>query len=199
MRKSLSWLSTMDKYILLVMYTPFFPHWRARLAAFGRRAHSLRQKPILHLEKLFDPLLPPGLLSSADAGPNSRERLYSLRCTFWAFLWQVLNPGPPAARSFVNSRRCSCLAGGTTMDEGTSAYCQGPPPGCPWPFCNASARWRPTTRKKLLPAQVSFVARVAAQAAGWFHLEYARPRLKTKPLIPNRPARRRAAAFRSLK
>jgi hypothetical protein len=106
------------------MHTPFFPHWRARLAAFGRRAHSLRQKPILHLEKLFDPLLPPGLLSAAAAGPNSRERLYSLRCTFWAFLWQVLNPGASCREVVRQLQALFCLAGGTTMDEGTSAYCQ---------------------------------------------------------------------------
>lgn len=35
------------------MDTPFFPNWRARLAAFGRRAQALRQKPLPHLEKLF--------------------------------------------------------------------------------------------------------------------------------------------------
>ena len=77
------------------MHTPFFPHWRARLAAFGQRAHGLRQKPILHLEKIFAHLLPPALLSQAEEGLNSRDRLYSLRRTFWAFLWQVLNPGSP--------------------------------------------------------------------------------------------------------
>jgi len=106
------------------MHTPFFPHWRARLAAFGQRAHGLRQKPILHLEKIFAHLLPPALLSQAEEGLNSRDRLYSLRRTFWAFLWQVLNPGSPCREVVRQVQALFCLAGGPTTDEGTSAYCQ---------------------------------------------------------------------------
>jgi hypothetical protein len=107
------------------MDTPFFPDWRARLAAFGRRrAQELRQKPLPHLEKLFCRLLPPGLLSQADEGPNSRERLYSLRCTFWAFLWQVLNPGAPCREVVRQIQALFCLAADLALDAGTSAYCQ---------------------------------------------------------------------------
>jgi len=107
------------------MHTPFFPFWRARLAAFGRRAQSLRQQPLPHLQKLFSHLLPLGLLSQADAGDNSRERLYSLRCTFWAFLWQVLNPGASCREAIRQIQALFCEAGSSTpVDEGTSAYCQ---------------------------------------------------------------------------
>ena len=45
------------------------------------------------MEKLFGSLFPAGLLSQADEGPNSRERVYSQHVTFWTFLWQSLNPG----------------------------------------------------------------------------------------------------------
>jgi hypothetical protein len=38
------------------MDTPFFPDWRARLAAFGKRLQSLRAQPLPHLEKLFSPI-----------------------------------------------------------------------------------------------------------------------------------------------
>jgi hypothetical protein len=106
------------------MDTPFFPHWRARLAAFGRRAHALRQKPVLHLEKLFAHLLPPGLLAQTEEGPNSRDRLYSLRRTFWAFLWQVLNPSAPCREVVRQLQALLCLADGAAADGGTSAYCQ---------------------------------------------------------------------------
>jgi hypothetical protein len=106
------------------MHTPFFPHWRARLAAFGRRAHSLRQKPLPHLEKLFGHLLPQPLLSQAETGPNSRDRLYSLRRTFWAFLWQVLNPDASCREVVRQLQALFCLAGGVAVDQGTSAYCQ---------------------------------------------------------------------------
>jgi len=106
------------------MHTPCFPLWRARLAAFGRRAHALRQKPLPHLEKLFAQLLPAGLLSQADEGVNSRERLYSLRCTFWAFLWQMLNPGASCREAVRQIQALFCWAGTGAVDEGTSAYCQ---------------------------------------------------------------------------
>jgi hypothetical protein len=42
-----------------------------------------------HLEKLFSPILPAGLLAQAPSGDNSRERFYPLRCTFWGLLWQL--------------------------------------------------------------------------------------------------------------
>src|SRR5258706_11003172 len=106
------------------MHTPCFPHWRARLAAGGRRAQALRQKPLPHLEKLFAKLLPAGLLAQADEGANSRERLYSLRGTFWAFLWQALNPGASCREAARQIQALFCLAGGRTVDAGTSAYCQ---------------------------------------------------------------------------
>jgi Transposase DDE domain len=106
------------------MRTPFFPHWRARLAACGRRAHPLRQKPLPHLEKLFSPLLPPGLLAQADEGRNSRDRIYCVRCTFWAFLWQVLNPGASCRQAVRQIQALFCLASSAPVNEGTSAYCQ---------------------------------------------------------------------------
>jgi len=77
------------------MNTPFFPSWRNRFAPLGRRARLLRQQSLLQLDRLLHPLLPPGLLSQAQEGPNSRERLYSVRRTFFGFLSQVLNPDCP--------------------------------------------------------------------------------------------------------
>ena len=74
------------RYIYRLLHTPFFPALRARCAALGRRVHRLRQQSLLHLEQLFGDLLPPGLLSQADEGPNSRDRVYSVRRTFWSFL-----------------------------------------------------------------------------------------------------------------
>lgn len=106
------------------MDTPFFPHWRARLAAFGPRAQALRAQPLPHLEKLFSPILPAGLLAQAPSGDNSRERFYPLRCTFWAFLWQALNPGAPCREAARQIQALFCAAGqaGPVDPEG-SAYC----------------------------------------------------------------------------
>jgi hypothetical protein len=106
------------------MSTPFFPAWRARLAAFGRQARHFRQQPLPQLEKLLGPLLPPGLLLPPAKGTNSRQRLYSLPCTFWAFLWQVLNPACPCREVVRLLQALFCLRQRAGADEGTSAYCQ---------------------------------------------------------------------------
>jgi hypothetical protein len=106
------------------METPFFPAFRARLAALGKRVLFLRQQNLLHLEKLFAPLLPAGLLSQADQGPNSRDRIYSLRRTFFGFLYQVLNPDCPCRPVVRQIQALFALHNAGSVDEGTSAYCQ---------------------------------------------------------------------------
>jgi hypothetical protein len=68
------------------MHTPFFPQFRPRLATLGRRVKQIRQQSLCHLELLLNPFLPPGLLSQADEGLNSRDRVYSVRRTFFGFL-----------------------------------------------------------------------------------------------------------------
>jgi hypothetical protein len=102
-----------------------FPAWRARFANLGRRARTLRQHSLLQLDLLLDPFLPAGLLSQADEGPNSRERVYSVRRTFFGFLAQVLNPACPC-REIV--RQILALGALHTPEAaaspGTSAYCQ---------------------------------------------------------------------------
>jgi DDE family transposase len=107
------------------MDTPFFPLWRARRAAFGLRAPSLRALPLPRIEKLFTYILPAGLSDQAQTGDNSRERLYPLRATFWGFLWQMLHPGTPCREVVRQIQALFCGAGqSTAVDEGTSAYCQ---------------------------------------------------------------------------
>jgi hypothetical protein len=106
------------------MNTPFFPAWRARLAPLGRRVQHLRQQSLLQLDRLLCPFLPPGLLSQAGEGPNSRERLYPLRRTFFGFLSQVLNPDCPCREIVRQILALGTLAGGAPSSPGTSAYCQ---------------------------------------------------------------------------
>lgn len=105
-------------------HTPFFPQLRQRLAPMGRRVNHLRQQSLLHLDQLLGPFLPPGLLSQADEGPNSRERVYTVRRTFFGFLSQVLNPGCPCREVVRQIQALFALHNGGRVDEGTSAYCQ---------------------------------------------------------------------------
>src|SRR3974377_2114014 len=106
------------------MHTPFFLAFRARLAPMGRRVEQLRQQSLCHLELLLAPLLSPGLLSQADEGPNSRERIFSVRRTFFAFLYQVLKPDCPCREIVRQIQALFALHDQGPVDEGTSAYSQ---------------------------------------------------------------------------
>jgi len=106
------------------MKTPFFPAFRARLSALGRRVQLLRQQNLLHLDQLFGPWLPPGLLSQADQGINSRDRIYNLRRTFFGFLYQVLNPGCPCREVVRQVQALFALQGDRSVDGGTGGWCQ---------------------------------------------------------------------------
>lgn len=106
------------------MHTPFFPALRHRLAALGRRIQNLRQQSLCHLELLLAPFLPPGLLCQADEGPNSRERVFSVRRTFFGFLYQVLKPDTSCREIVRQIQALFALHDAGQVDENTSAYCQ---------------------------------------------------------------------------
>jgi len=107
------------------MHTPFFPAFRSRLAALGRRTtHALRQTTLTQLQQHLRDVLPPPVLSAEDEGPNSRERVFSLRLTCECFLWQVLKPGT-ACREVVRQVQALCrLNGWQPVADGDSAYIQ---------------------------------------------------------------------------
>jgi hypothetical protein len=106
------------------MQTPFFPAFRARLAPLAGRVQRLRQQSLLHLDQLFGPFLPPGLLSQADEGLNSRDRIYNVRRTFFGFLHQVLNPHCPCREVVRQIQALLTLQDGRVVGEGNGGWCQ---------------------------------------------------------------------------
>jgi len=106
------------------MRTPFFPAWQHRLAPMGRQVARLRQQSLLCLDHLFHPFLPPALLAQADEGPNSRERVFSVRRTFFGFLYQVLNPDCACREVVRQVQALFALHQQGRVDEATGAYCQ---------------------------------------------------------------------------
>ena len=106
------------------MHTPFLPAFRPRLAALGRRVQHLRHQSLCHLELLLGPLLRPGLLAQADEGANSRERVFSVRRTFFGFLYQVLKPDTACREIVRQVQALLALHDRGRADENTSAYCQ---------------------------------------------------------------------------
>jgi hypothetical protein len=103
--------------------TPFFPAWRSRLAPLGQRVQRLRRQSLPHLDRLFGPLLPDGLLAQADEGPNSREHIYSVRRTFFGFLYQVLNPDCPCREVVRQVQALFALLSPRRISPATGAYC----------------------------------------------------------------------------
>ena len=107
------------------MHTPLFPPFRSRLAALGRRtAGHLRQGTRQQLAQHLAELIPDHLLSSADEGPNSRTRLFTLRLTCECFLWQMLKPRTACREVVRQVQALACLQGKGSVDENTSAYSQ---------------------------------------------------------------------------
>jgi hypothetical protein len=73
---------------------------------------------------LLHPRLPPGLLSQADEGPNSRERVFSVRRTFFGFLYQVLKPDTSCREIVRQIQALFALQDQRRVDENSSGYCQ---------------------------------------------------------------------------
>lgn len=107
------------------MPTPFFPAFRSRLAPLGRRtAHTLRQATLAQFQQSLADYLPAGLLSQADEGANSRERIFSVRLTFECFVWQVLKPRTACREVTRQVQTLFRLLGRGLIDENDSAYVQ---------------------------------------------------------------------------
>jgi hypothetical protein len=108
-----------------MMNTPYFPAMRSRLAALGRRsAQHLRQTTVAQLHYHLHELLPAPLLCPEDQGPNSRQRVFSLRLTFECFIWQMLKPRTSCREVVRQVQALFRLNGCGRIDENDSAYVQ---------------------------------------------------------------------------
>lgn len=107
------------------MNTPYFPAFRSRLAALGRRTtRHLHQATLAQLQQHLRHLLPAPLLSATDEGPNSRDRVFSLRLTFECFVWQMLKPKTSCREIVRHVQALFLLQGCAPIDGGDSAYVQ---------------------------------------------------------------------------
>src|ERR1039457_2513061 len=85
----------------------------------------LRHRPLHHLESLCAQRLDPSLLQPNESGDNSRERIFTPKLTFFAFLDQVLDP-ESSCRSALDQILAyyQSLAQYPHIAKDTSAYCQ---------------------------------------------------------------------------
>lgn len=116
----LAYLSS-GRYIYRPMNTPYFPAWRTRLAALGRRTGQ--HAGAAEVENEFARFLASDLLTPTPSGSGSRKRTYTLRRTFWYFLWQVLQPWTPC-RAVVRKVQAELETHKRLIDENSSAFCQ---------------------------------------------------------------------------
>src|SRR5580692_10888306 len=105
-------------------HTPFFPAWRARLAPLKATLQELRSQPLPYLHHLFASWVSEPALAQQTQGPNSRQRLFPIRLTFWAFLSQILNPGTSCREALRQALALFALAHKDLSNEQTSGYCQ---------------------------------------------------------------------------
>ena len=100
-----------------------FGKFHSPKAPLRKAREGLGSAPPQELEQLFGSFFPAGLLSQADEGPNSRNRVFPVRVTFWAFLWQALNPGSSCRDGLLKIISWFSLLGRPKPKEDTSPYC----------------------------------------------------------------------------
>jgi hypothetical protein len=108
--------------------TPFFTAWLNSLNPMGPRSLEIvthiRQCTLSQVENCFGALFSSEVLRPPKPGDKHRERPYSIRRTFWCFLWQMLN-GNTACREVVAQLQAVMgLHGMHNLDPDNSAYCQ---------------------------------------------------------------------------
>jgi hypothetical protein len=107
------------------MNTPYFPPFRCHLAALGRRSRStVHQTTLAQLQQQLRDFVPEPLLSCEEEGPNSRQRIFSLRLTFECFVWQLLKPKTSCREVVRQVQALFRLHNRAPVDEGDSAYIQ---------------------------------------------------------------------------
>ena len=113
----------------LQSFLPGANHWLGRgpksaLARLTTQAQGAALSSLSELSLLFSSFIPMALLQPNEAKHHSRRRIYSLRCTFWAFLAQVLTP-QTSCIEVVKKVQSFCSAHALPLPRGgSSAYCQ---------------------------------------------------------------------------
>ena len=103
--------------------TPYFPAWRTKLAALGRRLGCARTRSAQEIESEFARYLPKHLFEPPATGAGSRRRLFPWDRTFWCFLWQALQPRT-SCRAVVRKVQAQSENQRLRFNANTSAYCQ---------------------------------------------------------------------------
>ena len=114
---------------ILQRFLPDFNHCLGRgpksaLAHVQAQARAAALSSLSELSLLLGRFVPEGLLERAAQKEHSRERIFSFRSTFWAFVSQVLTPRT-SCLEVVRKVQSFCSAQGLPVpSESDAAYCQ---------------------------------------------------------------------------
>lgn len=118
--------------------TPFFPAWRCHLAPMrtstAQALRRVRAHTLARLETSFAPWLPNDLFPKTPTGPNSRDRHYTARRTFWCALWRAFNPQAPGREVVRQLQALFALENGPALSGQDGACCRAKArlPVCEW-------------------------------------------------------------------
>lgn len=113
--------------------TPFLPHLvgclfgrppRSVQARMQAEAERIRQASLGQLSGLFSKYIRKPLLDPADTGKGSRQRVFSFRTAFRAFLAQVLTPDGSCREALRKLQAWQAAEELPLADSSTSGYCQ---------------------------------------------------------------------------
>lgn len=90
----------------------------------GARLSQLKDSTLSELQSIFADRLPAHLLNRQKVGIHSRDRVFSLRITFWTFLSQILSPGSSCREAVRKVQALLWIDQRRQINEDTSAYCQ---------------------------------------------------------------------------
>jgi len=96
---------------------------KSALAQLNEKLAGLRQSSLSELSDLFGKLVPARYLQRKDEKVNSRERLYSQNVTFWAFLFQSLNPMGSCLEAVRKVQSYCSLRALPVPSSSTAGYC----------------------------------------------------------------------------
>jgi hypothetical protein len=84
----------------------------------------LRQATLAQIELRLGPALAPQTLQKPGSGDHSRERIFTLPCTFWCWIWQVLQRNTSCREVVRQVQALLALESLPPVAAGTSAFCQ---------------------------------------------------------------------------
>ena len=113
----------------LQCFLPGFNRWIGRgpksaLAQARAKAAGALESSLSELSALFGSYISQSLLAPTASGTHSRQRIFSFRSTFWAFLSQALSP-QVSCREVVRKIQSFCSQRSLSVPSSAdSAYCQ---------------------------------------------------------------------------